>query len=83
MLHAANGLVNHHTHQIHSLPEVVSVGTDWKRIQLLVTPDMVTLIDEWRRRQPDLPDRNEAIRTLLARGLAAEGVQPPEEEAGR
>jgi hypothetical protein len=29
-------------------------------------------LDDWRRKQPDLPSRAEAIRRLIARALAAE-----------
>lgn len=50
------------------------MGTDWKRIPLLLAPEMVTQIDDWRRRQQNLPDRNEAIRRLLALALEAEGI---------
>lgn len=50
------------------------MGTDWKRIQLLLTDDLVKLIDEWRRQQQELPDRNTAIRLLLQRQLEAEGL---------
>jgi hypothetical protein len=31
----------------------------------------VTAVDEWRRRQPDLPSRGEAIRRLVEQSLAA------------
>lgn len=48
--------------------------TDWKRLQLLLSPEMVKRIDDWRRRQEELPDRNDAIRTLLDRQLEAEGI---------
>lgn len=43
--------------------------TEWKRINLLLTPEQVRAIDDWRRQQEDLPDRNEAIRRLLAQAL--------------
>jgi hypothetical protein len=29
------------------------------------TPDDVAALDEWRRRQPDLPSRSEAIRRMV------------------
>lgn len=50
---------------------------DWKKITLLMRPDLVTLVDEWRRRQADLPDRNEALRRLVTKGLSAEGISEP------
>jgi hypothetical protein len=31
--------------------------------------EMLATIDKWRRRQPDLPDRSEAIRRLIELGL--------------
>jgi hypothetical protein len=33
----------------------------------------LSAIDEWRRRQPDLPTRGEAIRRLVELGLKAKG----------
>lgn len=48
------------------------MGTDWKRVMLNLEPETVRDIDEWRRKQEDLPDRNEAIRRLLAKALKLE-----------
>lgn len=56
------------------------MGTDWKRIQLLLTDHMVEQIDEWRRQQKELPDRNTAIRILLMRQLEAEGFARAQDE---
>ncbi|MDF2630578.1 MAG: hypothetical protein K0R39_4409 [Symbiobacteriaceae bacterium] len=56
------------------------LGTDWKRIQLLLTPEMVERIDDWRRQQKNLPDRNEAIRILLDKQLASEGIAASEDQ---
>jgi metal-responsive CopG/Arc/MetJ family transcriptional regulator len=53
------------------------MATDWKRLQLLLTPEMVAQVDEWRRRQELLPDRNEAIRRLLGMALAAQSISEP------
>jgi hypothetical protein len=38
-----------------------------------VQPDMAKQLDDWRRRQEDLPGRPEAIRRLVAAGLKAKG----------
>ena len=38
-----------------------------------VQPDMAKQLDDWRRKQGDLPGRPEAIRRLVAIGLAAKG----------
>ena len=34
-----------------------------------VTPEFDAAIDEWRRKQPDLPSRSEAIRRLVDQAL--------------
>ncbi len=36
-----------------------------------IQPDMAKLIDDWRRKQDDLPGRPEAIRRLVEIGLKA------------
>jgi hypothetical protein len=33
--------------------------------------ELVVAIDEWRRKQPDLPSRPEAMRRLIEQGLKA------------
>jgi hypothetical protein len=43
-----------------------------QRIQLVISKGQVREIDEWRRRQPELPSRSEAIRRLIEAGLSAE-----------
>jgi hypothetical protein len=40
----------------------IQIGTRWP-------PDIVRLVDEWRRVQDDLPNRPEAIRRLVELGL--------------
>jgi hypothetical protein len=42
-----------------------------ERFQMRVSPAFLRLVDEWRRQQPDLPSRAEAIRRLVERGIAA------------
>jgi hypothetical protein len=49
-----------------------------ERFQMRVSPSFLRLIDEWRRKQPDLPSRAEAIRRLVQRGVGA-----PEKAARR
>lgn len=48
-----------------------------KRVRLLITwtPDELADIDDWRRQQPDIPPRTEAIRELTRRGLRT-GADP-------
>jgi len=38
-------------------------------LQMRVSAAYLKSIDEWRRKQPDLPSRSEAIRRLTAIGL--------------
>ena len=38
-----------------------------KTFQMRVSEDFLNQIDDWRRKQPDLPSRAEAIRRLVAR----------------
>jgi len=41
------------------------------RIPVMMAPTDVAAIDEWRRKQDDLPSRSEAIRRLVELGLKA------------
>ena len=36
------------------------------RLEMRVTPTFLKVIDEWRRREPDIPTRTEAVRRLVA-----------------
>jgi hypothetical protein len=38
-----------------------------------MTRDAIETIDNWRRKEPDLPGRPEAIRRLVELGLKAKG----------
>jgi hypothetical protein len=40
-----------------------------QRLQLVISKGQVRAIDEWRRKQPDLPSRSAAIRQLIDAGL--------------
>lgn len=40
--------------------------------QMRTSEDWLRKIDDWRRKQPDLPSRAEAIRRLVEKGLAAD-----------
>lgn len=39
-----------------------------KHFQMRVSQDFLDLVDEWRRREPDIPPRAEAIRRLVLKG---------------
>jgi hypothetical protein len=43
------------------------------RVPVMMSVADVSAIDEWRRRQPDLPSRSEAIRRLVELGLKSKG----------
>ena len=40
--------------------------------QMRVTEDFLRMIDDWRRRQSDLPSRAEAIRRLVAQAVKSD-----------
>jgi hypothetical protein len=39
------------------------------RVHLMMSPSELRKIEEWRRKQPDLPNRAEAIRRLIQLAL--------------
>ncbi|HEV2674180.1 MAG TPA: hypothetical protein VGV37_06520 [Aliidongia sp.] len=50
------------------------------RMQMIVTPEFLREVDDWRRLQPDIPNRSEAIRRLAMMGIrlgAADGKTKP------
>ena len=51
---------------------VAKLASAVQRLNLIAPVDWLKRIDQWRRRQPNLPTRSEAIRTLVERGLEAE-----------
>jgi metal-responsive CopG/Arc/MetJ family transcriptional regulator len=51
-----------------------------QRIQLVTSKRFVQQVDEWRRAQPELPSRSEAIRRLVEVGLATEAAAKPRHE---
>jgi hypothetical protein len=42
--------------------------------------ELAQLVLDWRRKQPDVPPRNEAIRRLLLQALHQEQMQPGEND---
>ena len=46
-----------------------------KRLQLVMSESDLSLLDEWRRRQNDLPNRSEAVRRMIGI-LASEAPIP-------
>ena len=43
------------------------------RIALSIPKEMLERVEEWRRKQPAIPSRSQAIRHLIAQGLMSEG----------
>jgi metal-responsive CopG/Arc/MetJ family transcriptional regulator len=46
----------------------VVTGTD-PVTAMRLPPDLLAALDDWRRQQPDLPTRSEAIRRILRQAL--------------
>jgi metal-responsive CopG/Arc/MetJ family transcriptional regulator len=44
-----------------------------ERLQMRVSPEFIKSVDNWRRKQEDLPSRSEAIRRLVEQALKAKG----------
>lgn len=42
------------------------------KFEMTLPEELELKVLEWRRRQPDLPTRNEALRRLVIKGLAAD-----------
>lgn len=42
-------------------------------VMVRMAPDLIKLLDEYRRAQPDLPSRPEAVRRIVAERLARDG----------
>lgn len=56
---------------VNLIPEDPEQGSEF-RINMTLDPDWLPLLDEWRKGQPDLPTRPEAVRRMVA---AAIGVK--------
>jgi metal-responsive CopG/Arc/MetJ family transcriptional regulator len=50
---------------------VAKLASAVRRLQLIAPVDWLKRIDAWRRHQPDMPNRSEAIRTLVIQALDA------------
>ncbi len=47
-----------------------------RTFQMRASDEFLKKLDDWRRRQPDLPGRAEAIRRLVENALQSEGKKP-------
>ena len=54
-------------------PKLVAISqmTEYPQIGVRVDPDLLKRLDDWRRKQEDVPTRPEAIRRLVEVGLKA------------
>ena len=50
---------------------VAKLASAVQRLQLIAPVDWLKRIDAWRRHQPGMPNRSEAIRTLVNQALDA------------
>lgn len=55
-----------------SMPPKLESGTPTERIQIVAPATWVERIEEWRRGQPRIPSKSEAIRLLVDMAIDAE-----------
>jgi hypothetical protein len=53
-----------------------------ERVEMRLDTSFLKTVDNWRRKQRDLPSRAEAIRRLAERGLAGSAASPPQLRKG-
>ena len=46
-----------------------------ERFEMRVSASFLKMFDDWRKRQPELPSRAEAIRRLITLGMKVKGKQ--------
>jgi metal-responsive CopG/Arc/MetJ family transcriptional regulator len=54
------------------VPRKLDQNSDSEKFLLVTPASLLERVDEWRRRQPDIPTRSEAIRRLMAYALDAD-----------
>jgi len=54
------------------MPPRLEPDTKTQKIQIFAPASWLARIDEWRRKQPSIPNRSEAIRLLVDRALQQE-----------
>lgn len=52
-----------------AMPPKLEDGIETERIQIVAPKTWVDRIEEWRRQQPRIPSKSEAIRILVDRAL--------------
>jgi metal-responsive CopG/Arc/MetJ family transcriptional regulator len=53
------------------------------RFEMKVPEDLLARVDDWRRHDPDLPNRSEAMRRLIEAGLTAKPGTDDSDASGR
>ncbi len=53
-----------------------------ERVEIRLDRSFLKTVDNWRRKQRDIPSRAEAIRRLAERGLASSAATPPQLRKG-
>lgn len=51
------------------MPPKLDENSETERVQIVATKAWVDRIEEWRRQQPRIPSKSEAIRILVDRAL--------------
>jgi len=54
-----------------SMPPKLDEASDTERVQIVAPASWVARVEEWRRTQPKIPSRSDAIRQLVEIGLGA------------
>jgi len=54
------------------MPPKLEEGSETERVQVVAPASWVQRIEEWRRKQPRIPSKSEAIRILADKALAGE-----------
>lgn len=55
-----------------TMPPKLDEGSPTERIQIVASATWVERVEEWRRKQPKIPSKSEAIRMLVDQALEAE-----------
>jgi len=55
-----------------AMPPKLEQDAETERVQIVASASWVQRVEEWRRKQPRIPSRSEAIRLLVDRAMAAE-----------
>lgn len=61
-----------HDSQVSEVPPKLDDSSETERLQIVAPSSWVQRIEEWRRKQPRIPNKSEAIRILIEKGLASD-----------